>query len=187
MGKLSAGFDLATELRAQRRASRLTQAALAAKANLAERTVRALEQGSGTLDSWHAALRALGLRLSGRNLPAGETLGLRLSTLRRRRGLSQETLARSVGVTKPTLGALERDGKGRLSTLQRVLVVLGAGPYLRPARVPPPPSILTRGILRHTKRGRRRLSCSRPSRWSSSNLISILPPPGNRGATSAHA
>ena len=132
MGKLSAGFDLATELRAQRRASRLTQAALAAKADLAERTVRALEQGSGTLDSWHAALRALGLRLSGRNLPGGETLGLRLTTLRRRRGLSQETLARSVGVTKPTLGALERDGKGRLSTLQRVLVVLGAGPYLAP-------------------------------------------------------
>ena len=132
MGKLSADFDLATELRAQRRASGLTQAALAAKADLAERTVRALEQGSGSLDSWHAAIRALGLRLSGRNLPAGETLGLRLSTLRRRRGLSQEALARSVGVSKPTLGALERDGKGRLSTLQRVLVVLGAGPYLTP-------------------------------------------------------
>ena len=132
MGKLSAGFDLATELRAQRRASRLTQAALAAKADLAERTVRALEQGSGTLDSWHAALRALGLRLSGRNLPGGATLGLRLTTLRRRRGLSQQALARSVGVSKPTLGALERDGKGRLSTLQRVLVVLGAGPYLTP-------------------------------------------------------
>ena len=132
MGKLSAGFDLATELRAQRRASRLTQAALAAKADLAERTVRALEHGSGTLDSWHAALRALGLRLSGRNLPGGATLGLRLTTLRRRRGLSQEALARSVGVSKPTLGALERDSKGRLSTLQRVLVVLGAGPYLAP-------------------------------------------------------
>ena len=94
--------------------------------------MRALEQGSGTLDSWHAALRALGLRLSGRNLPGGETLGLRLTTLRRRRGLSQEALVRSVGVTKPTLGALERDGKGRLSTLQCVLVVLGAGPYLVP-------------------------------------------------------
>ena len=143
MGKLAAGFDLATELRAQRRAARLTQAALAAKANLAERTVRALEQGSGTLDSWHAALRALGLRLSGRNLPGGETLGQRLSTLRRRRGLSQETLARSVGVTKPTLGALERHGKGRLSTLQRVLVVLGAGPYLTPREGSAAPAFYT--------------------------------------------
>ena len=132
MGKLSAGFDLATELRALRRASRLTQATLAAKAALAERTVRALEHGSGTLDSWDAALKALGLRLSGRNLPGGATLGLRLTTLRRRRGLSQETLARSVGVSRPTLGALERDGKGRLSTLEHVLVVLGAGPYLAP-------------------------------------------------------
>ena len=187
MGKLSAGFDLATELRAQRRASRLTQAALAAKADLAERTVRALEQGSGSLDSWHAAVRALGLRLSGRNLPGGETLGLRLTTLRRRRGLSQEALAHSVGVSKPTLGALERESKGRLSTLQRVLLVLGAGPCSRPARVPPQPFILTLGILRHTRRGRHRLSCSRPSRWSSSNLISTRPLRGNRGATSTHA
>jgi hypothetical protein len=45
MGKLSAGFDLGTELRALRKASRLTQAALAAKADLAERTVRALFDG----------------------------------------------------------------------------------------------------------------------------------------------
>ena len=45
---------------------------------------------------------------------------------------SRRRPSRSVGVSKPTLGALERDGKGRLSTLQRVLVVLGAGPYLTP-------------------------------------------------------
>ena len=129
MGKLSAGFNLAAELRALRKASCLTQAALAAKANLAERTVRALEQGSGTLDSWHAALSALGLHLSGRNLPPGATLGERLTTLRRR-GLSQEALAQDIGVSRPTLGALEREGKGRLSNLQRVLTVLGAGAYL---------------------------------------------------------
>src|SRR4051794_38053719 len=130
MGKLSAGFDLGDELRARRKAAGLTQPELSLKAGVAERTVRALEQGSGTLESWEAALNALGLVLSGRNLPGGETTGKRLATLRRRRGLSQEALARSVGVTKPTIGALEREGRGRLSTLQAVLAVLGAGAYL---------------------------------------------------------
>ena len=130
MDKLPAGFDLGTALRTHRKTAGLTQPDLATKAGLAERTVRGLERGSGTLDSWHAALDALGLRLAGRNLPGGTTLGERLRTLRRRRRLSQEDLARCVGVTRPTLGVLEREGKGRLSTLQRVLTVLGAGAYL---------------------------------------------------------
>lgn len=130
MGKLSAGFDLGGELRTHRKTVGLTQTDLATRAGLAERTVRALEQGSGTLESWQAALNALGLVLSGRNLPGGETTGKRLATLRRRRGLTQEALARSVGVTKPTIGVLEREDRGRLSTLQAVLTVLGAGAYL---------------------------------------------------------
>ena len=130
MGKLSAGFDPGGELRRHRQAAGLTQPALSLKAGLAERTVRALERGSGTLESWGAALDAMGLVLCGRNLPGGKTTGVRLTTLRRRRGLSQEALARSVGVTKPTIGVLEREGRGRLSTLQTVLAVLGAGAYL---------------------------------------------------------
>jgi phage N-6-adenine-methyltransferase len=130
MGKLSAGFDLGTALQTQRKTARLTQPDLAKKAGIAERTVRALERGSGTLDSWNAALAALGLCLSGRNLPGGKTLAERITTLRRRRGLSQHALARAVGVSKPTIGTLERDGKGRLFTLQGILTVLGAGAYL---------------------------------------------------------
>lgn len=132
MGKLPAGFDLGTQLRTQRKAAGITQPELASKAGVAERTVRALEQGTGTLDSWDAVLNALGLVIRGRNLPGGETIGERLVTLRRRRGLSQEAVARSVGVTKPTIGALEREGRGRLSTLQGMLDVLGAGAYLSP-------------------------------------------------------
>lgn len=132
MGKLPAGFDLGAELRRHRKQARWTQPELATAAGLAERTVRALERGTGTLDSWDAALAALGLALAGRNLPGGATLGRRLATLRRRRRLSQEALARSIGVTKPTIGALERTGRGRLATLQAVLTVLGAGAYLAP-------------------------------------------------------
>ena len=35
-------------------------------------------------------------------------------------------------MTKPTIGVLEREGRGRLATLQGVLTVLGAGAYLGP-------------------------------------------------------
>src|SRR4051812_23189558 len=132
MGKLPAGLDLGAELRTHRKAARITQARLAETAGLSERTVRALERGRGTLESWDAALAALGLSLAGRNLPGGTTRGERLRTLRRRRRLSQEALADLVGVTRPTIGALERGGAGRLSTLQAVLTVLGAGAYLAP-------------------------------------------------------
>src|SRR3954466_12518224 len=132
MGKLSAGLDLGPSLRTHRKAARITQPRLAEAAGLSERTVRALEQGRGTLASWDVVLAALGLGLAGRNLPGGTTLGERLRTLRRRRRLSQEALADQVGVTRPTIRALERDGTGRLSTLQAVLTVLGAGAYLAP-------------------------------------------------------
>jgi phage N-6-adenine-methyltransferase len=132
LGKFSAGSHLGAELRRHRKSACLTQADLARSARLAERTVRALERGSGTLDSWRSALEALGLVLVGRNLPGGDGLGDRLLTLRRRRRLSQEALARLAGVTKPTIGALEREERGRLSTLQAVLTVLGAGAYLAP-------------------------------------------------------
>jgi phage N-6-adenine-methyltransferase len=74
-------------------------------------------------------VKDLGLSLHYRNV-AGKTLPEILQTLRRRRGLSQAKLAEMCGVTKPTIGTLEREGKGRLSTLERVLAVLGAGAYL---------------------------------------------------------
>lgn len=58
MGKLSADFGLAKQLRTQRKAAGLTQSELAAKSGVAERTVRALEQGAGTKESWTRWARA---------------------------------------------------------------------------------------------------------------------------------
>jgi phage N-6-adenine-methyltransferase len=133
MGQERSGLGLASGLRTRRKSAGLTQADLAREAGLSERTVRALERGAGNLASWGRALEGLDLRLSGRNLPPGDTLGTRLGTLRRRRRLSQRALARLVGVTKQTIWALERkEGEGRLATLQAVLDVLGAGAYLAP-------------------------------------------------------
>ena len=41
-------------------------------------------------------------------------------------------MAEFVGVSQPTIVALEGQGRGRLDTLERVLETLGAGAYLAP-------------------------------------------------------
>lgn len=134
MYQLPTGSRLATSLREERKRAGWTQAELASRAGLSERTVWLLERGSGNLGSWNAVLRVLGVEVAGRHLPSGDgkSFGQQLATLRSRRGLGVRELAQSVGVSPSTLVALERDGAGRLATLERVLVVLGAGAYLAP-------------------------------------------------------
>lgn len=119
-------------LRSHRLAARQRQADIARLTGLNVPTVRRLERGSGTLASFWRVLAALDLELCGRNLPAGATVGARLAALRRSRGVSQRQLAARVGVSRPTLIALERTAQGRLATLEAVLTVLGAGAALHP-------------------------------------------------------
>jgi len=52
--------------------------------------------------------------------------------LRKRKGMSQRALASIIETTQPTLITLEKQNRGRLQTLDRVLVTLGAGAYLAP-------------------------------------------------------
>src|SRR5437763_591614 len=99
--KLLAGFDLGTDLRQHRKASKLTQGQLASRVALAERTIRLLEQGRGNLDSWKTVLDHLDLELTGRNLPAGSTLGERLASLRRHRGMTVEGLVEDQCIDHP--------------------------------------------------------------------------------------
>jgi phage N-6-adenine-methyltransferase len=129
MGKVRADSRLGSSLRQHRKQRGLTQGELAGRAALAERTVWLLERGRGGIDSFLLVLDALDLTLQCRNAADGAVPEI-VRTLRRRRGLSQAGLAAMSGVTKPTIGTLERGGKGRLSTLERVLVMLGAGAYL---------------------------------------------------------
>lgn len=130
MRQLPLHSGLGPALRAHRSSARVTQGELAWRAGLSVPTVRLLESGRGNLDSWRAALAALGLELTGRNLPAAGTPGRGVATLRRRRGLSQRELAGLVEVAPRTIADLERGERGRLSTLEAVLVALGAGAYL---------------------------------------------------------
>jgi DNA-binding XRE family transcriptional regulator len=133
MVKLSTHSGIGCELRQHRRSRRLTQTELAEQARLSTKTVRLLESTRGTLASWDATLATLGLSVIGRNLPAGDSLGSSVATLRRNRGISQRQPAELVGVTPPTILAIERHRRGRLETLARILARLGAGAYLAPA------------------------------------------------------
>ena len=130
MVKLSLQNRLGKELKQARKSKGWTQAYLASSARLSVPTVRYLERGLGSLSSFFRVLEALGLEPAGRNLSGGQSLGQRLANMRKRRNLSQRGLAALVGVTAPTIVALERANRGRLATLDRVLTQLGAGAYL---------------------------------------------------------
>jgi phage N-6-adenine-methyltransferase len=122
--------ELGSALRRARKAHQHTQIFMANTARLSVQTVRNLERGRGTLASLDTLLTALALELRGRNLPAGSSLAAQLTALRRKRGLSQRDLAEITHVAPGTIVALERTGRGRVETLDRVLQTLGAGAYL---------------------------------------------------------
>jgi transcriptional regulator with XRE-family HTH domain len=115
-----------------RKDRQLTQTETASLAGVSRPTITLLERGRGRIASWCAVLSAFELELVGRNLPAGNTIGLRLAALRRRRELSQRALAKLVCCSHPTLVALEKGRGGRLLVLDRSLAALGAGAYLAP-------------------------------------------------------
>lgn len=119
-------------LKRERQDRNLTQSELAIQVQLSLPTIRLLEHGQGNLTSFWAVLSTLVLDIVGRNLPAGETIGGQIITLRKRKGFSQRALASLIATTQPTLITLEKHSRGRLQTLDRVLTVLGAGAYLAP-------------------------------------------------------
>lgn len=127
---------LGQELRRMRRSARVTKTEVAKRTGLSLPVIGRLEAGRGNLDSWRRALEALGLEMVVRNISANGSVGEAVTELRRRRGLSQRELAGSVGVTQPTIIALERFERGRLDVLEQVGETLGAGLYLAPKGTP---------------------------------------------------
>ena len=109
--------SLGVYLKRERQDRKLTQGDLTQHAQIAIPTLRLLEQGQGNLTSFWAVLNTLNLDIVGRNLPPGATIGERIITLRKRKGVSQRELIKLVGVSQPTLIELERHCTGRLLTL----------------------------------------------------------------------
>ena len=104
--------------------------ALSAKTGLSIPALRLLERGRGNLTSLIKAVETLGLVLEGGSLPAGDSIGKRVAALRKRQGFGQREFAEMVSITQPTLVSLERHNRGRVDTLERILVTLEAGARL---------------------------------------------------------
>ena len=118
-------------LKLERKAAKQQQKTVAKAAAISVPTLRLLENGRGSLSSFWRVLGALDLELVGRNLPAGHSIGARVATLRKIRGIKNREIAALVSVSPPTITALETKDRGRLETLGAVLRVLGAGEYLQ--------------------------------------------------------
>lgn len=127
---------LGSRLRQARKEARLTQPELAARVVLAVPTLRQAERGLGTLSTFATLAACLGLELSGRSLPPGESLGTRMSAMRTRRGWSLRDLAEKAGISPTTLAALEHGGRSHLRTAIRVGEALGVHLCLVPVGTP---------------------------------------------------
>jgi len=69
-------------------------------------------------------------------------LGTRLRELRLQRNVTQTALAERAGISRPTLAALERNGRGTIETLAAVMYALGREGELDALLRPDPPSTL---------------------------------------------
>ena len=69
-------------------------------------------------------------------------LGSRLRDLRLQRNITQASLAKTIGVSRPTLAALEKSGRGMVETFAAALYALGRESELDALLLPDPPSTL---------------------------------------------
>jgi transcriptional regulator with XRE-family HTH domain len=69
-------------------------------------------------------------------------MGLRLRALRLQRNMTQSELAKRAGVSRPTLGTFEREGRATVDSLARIAFALGRERELKALFPPDPPSTL---------------------------------------------
>lgn len=120
-------------IRMTRRARRLTQAEIATQAGISLPTLRALERGEGGVRALVAVMQVLDLRWGW--APDRAAAAAALAERRRARGLSQAELAVRLGVSRPTVIALEQDLGATVGPLVKAAEMLGVRPLLRP--IPP--------------------------------------------------
>ncbi|MEY9221618.1 DNA N-6-adenine-methyltransferase [Bradyrhizobium ottawaense] len=117
-------------VRAARKSAGFTQADLAKRAHIGLSALQGVERGRGRTSSLFAVLRALGLELRGRQLPAGP-IGAGLFQVRERRKLSRRKLAEVLSVSVDALVSTERGG-GLVSVLESYGDAVAAKFYLAP-------------------------------------------------------
>ncbi|WP_423208027.1 helix-turn-helix domain-containing protein [Paracoccus yeei] len=118
-------------LSATRRARSLTQADVASMAQISLPTLRSLERGQGGVHALVAVMAVLGLRWCW--APDRAQAAAMLAARRRAKGLSQAELATRIGVSRPSVIALERDLGATVATMVKVARLLGMGSVVRAA------------------------------------------------------
>jgi transcriptional regulator with XRE-family HTH domain len=117
----------------------ITRSELARRSGCSAPTVRSVETGSGSITSLLNVVGALGASLTWPDRNPEEPLGRSLAIARRRSGMSQRTMAAMVGITQPTIVAMERRTHGRIQTLERYLDALEVAAFVLPEPPPPEP------------------------------------------------
>lgn len=117
---LREALDLGAQLRSARTAAKLSKAKLAQVASVDQGTIDQLEQGRGTVAPLISVMGFLGVEFLGQ---AGRPLGDWLADVRKGLGLSQQRIASTIRVSKPTIISLER-GRGSVGNLRSLLAAL---------------------------------------------------------------
>lgn len=108
----------------------ITRTDLARRSGCSVPTVKSVEAGRGSITSMLNVVGALGGSFTWPDRNPDEPLGQSLASARRQSGMSQRTMAAMIGVTQPTVVAIERRIQGRMQTLDRFLQVLAIQPHL---------------------------------------------------------
>jgi site-specific DNA-methyltransferase (adenine-specific) len=137
-----AAASIGESLRGARRRAKFTQRGLAEAAGIDIATIQHLERGRGTLGPLLAVLGATGNRFA--DQPPHAPFGSWIASVRKLAGYSQETLARRVGVSKPTIIQIEHE-RGNLAGLLLVLIALGLTAAVVPMSDPLHGARLTHG------------------------------------------
>jgi transcriptional regulator with XRE-family HTH domain len=109
------------ELRDARRSAGWSQKTLAERIATDAQTIKRLEKGVGSVATLVAAMNALNFRLAG--LGPGKSLPEQLRLRRQQRSISLEQMAVRTGLSRATIGSLERGG-GSVASMLRLLTAL---------------------------------------------------------------
>ena len=108
-------MDFGTELREERTGKGISQATLAASAEISARTLSELEAGRGDLVRLDRVVECLDMQFVG--LPRAKTWGERCLILRSRKGWSLARLAEAAEIAVPSIQRLERGENVHVRTL----------------------------------------------------------------------
>ena len=136
--------SIAGQLRAARKAARLSRLDLARLTGLSAETIAAMEKsGAGQVSTLVTLLDRLGCGIA--DQPIEMPLGDWLRLLRQTRCMGQRQAARLAGITQPTIGVLERS-KGQIASLSKLLAAYDVPLRLTAAEMLPSPPTLGRRI-----------------------------------------